>query len=308
MIRTRSYLLILLALLVALAGCTQATPQVIEKEVPVEKIVTAVVERQMMSQPALAPAAAPTMVASYAAGESVADMERMIIRTGSLSLLVSDTNQAMESIAAIVTELQGYIVDSNARRSNDHVSGNMTVRVPAASFDAAMERIKAVANVVRNTSTSGEDVTEEYADLDARLRTLEATENELLELLTQVRERTGKAEDILAVYRELTSIRSQIESLKGRMQYLSRMTAMATINIALEPDIVDQPLSGDTQWRPSATFSSALKSLVGTLQFLGKALIWLVVYVVPILILILLPLAALVWVINRLRRRKKTAA
>jgi len=297
------YLLILLALLVALAGCA-AAPRTASQSADARPEY-AVVEREV-AKPAMAPMATPAP--GYAAGEGgAADADRMIIRTGSLALLVGDTNKAMESIGGIVAELQGYIVSSNSWRTNDYVSGNMSVRVPAASFDAAMERIKAVANVVKNTSTSGDDVTEEYSDLDAQLRTLKATENELLELLTQVRERTGKAEDILAVYRELTNIRSQIERIQGRMQYLSRMTAMATINISLEPDIVGQPLTTDTKWRPQATLASALKRLVETLQFLGDALIWILLYVAPILIVILLPLVALVWLINRLRRNKKQA-
>lgn len=298
------YLLIFLALLVVLAGCAGA-PRTASQSADARPEY-AVVEREVAAQPAMAPMATPAP--GYATGEGVAaDADRMIIRTGSLALLVGDTNKAMESVGGIVAELQGYIVSSNSWRNNEYVSANMSVRVPAASFDAAMERIKAVANVVKNTSTSGDDVTEEYADLDAQLRTLKATENELLELLTQVRERTGKAEDILAVYRELTNIRSQIERIEGRMQYLGRMTAMATINISLEPDIADQPLTSDTKWRPQATLASALKRLVETLQFLGDALIWILLYVAPILILILLPLVALVWLINRLRRNKKQA-
>lgn len=298
------YLLIFLALLVVLAGCAGA-PRTASQSADARPEY-AVVEREVAAQPAMAPM--PTPAPGYATGEGVAaDADRMIIRTGSLALLVGDTNKAMESVGGIVAELQGYIVSSNSWRNNEYVSANMSVRVPAASFDAAMERIKAVANVVKNTSTSGDDVTEEYADLDAQLRTLKATENELLELLTQVRERTGKAEDILAVYRELTNIRSQIERIEGRMQYLGRMTAMATINISLEPDIADQPLTSDTKWRPQATLASALKRLVETLQFLGDALIWILLYVAPILILILLPLVALVWLINRLRRNKKQA-
>jgi hypothetical protein len=69
--------------------------------------------------------------------------------------------------------------------------------------------------------------------LSAQLRNLEATEEELLVLLTEVREKTRRAEDVLAVHREVTNIRGQIEQIKGRMQYLERMTALATINVEL---------------------------------------------------------------------------
>jgi hypothetical protein len=132
---------------------------------------------------------------------------------------------------------------------------------------------------------------------------LEATETELLELLTEVRERTSKAEDVLAVHREITNIRSQIERLKGRMQYLEKMTAMATINIELVPDALARPIVV-AGWRPSGTAASALRSLVRTLQSIVEAAIWLIIYVLPTLVVIAIPFAML-WMIWRRWRRKR---
>ena len=249
---------------------------------------------------------APAPAAYYDLDEVSADA-RMIIRTGNLSLVVADTTKSVEAIRSIVEGLDGYIVNSNAYRVGEYIRANLTVRVPAESFDAAMAQIKGVATVVNQDNVSGDDVTEEYSDLQAQLRNLEATEEELRQLLTEVRERTGKAEDIMAVYRELTNIRGQIEQIKGRTQYLERMTAMATIHIDLEPDIAETPIPQEG-WRPNATASSAINRLVNAFRFLGDAIIWLVLYVLPIALVILAPLALLLFLIARWRRKSKARA
>ena len=283
-------------LLVALPACAAPRPQVVEKPV------TVVVEK------AVAREAEPSQYATDAGsqvggGEVSSADERMIIRTGNLSLVVSDTNVALDKIKAIVTDLKGYLVTSNAWHEGEQIRANLSLRVPAESFDATLEQIKAVANKVDKEEISGQDVTEEYSDLNARLRNLEATEVELRELLTQVRERTGKAEDIMAVYRELTNVRGQIEQLKGRMQYLERLTAMATINVELLPDALTKPIV-IAGWRPGVTVSNALRNLVKTLQFLVDAVIWIILYVAPILIIIALPLVILLALLRRWRRHK----
>jgi len=306
MTRKKIFALLSVALMVFLASCAQATPQALKDTMSSEEMVqeSIVVEREVEATKGGAPAEAPAYD-SAAGQDSVVPSERMIIMTGNLGLLVSDTTEAVDEIQALVQGLNGYVVNSNTWRSGERVRANLTVRVPAASFETAMDQIKALANVVNRSTVSGEDVTERYTDLSAQLRTLRATEEELLELLSQVRERTGKAEDILAIYRELTEIRSRIERIQGQVQYLERMTAMATINIELEPDVVDNPLgTTENQWRPNATLSNALSRLVDTLRFLVDALIWFLFYVAPVLLLILLPLAILVYGINRWRKRK----
>lgn len=234
--------------------------------------------------------------------------ERMIIRTGSLTLVVKDTAQAMDQVRDLVEAMGGYVVDSNAYRDQGLLRGRMTVRVPAEKFDQAMGEIRGVAVRVERESSSGQDVTEEYTDLSAQLRNLEATETELRELLATVRERTGKAEDILAVYRELTTIRGEIERVKGRMQYLERMTALATITIELIPDELQKPVV-EEPWNPRVTLKEALGALVKAGRFLVDLLIWFVVVILPILLVIALPIAAVVLIIRAVvrRRRRKSA-
>ena len=140
----------------------------------------------------------------------------------------------------------------------------------------------------------------------AQLTNLEATEVELRELLAEVRQKTQKAEDVLAVYRELTTIRGEIERVKGRMQYLSTMTALATSNVDLIPDVLAKPVV-EPGWRPLETLKNAGRALVNTLKGLVDVLIWFVIVVVPVLILIAIPIVLVVLLIRWLRaagRRK----
>jgi len=238
-------------------------------------------------------------------GGAKTNEERMIVRTAELSLVVKETEDTVTQIKSIVNVLGGYVVSTQLWREQEQLRGSVTVRVPAESLDEALSKFKALAVKVQRESGGSQDVTEEYTDLSAQLRNLEATEQELLELLKTVREKTGKAEDILAVHRELTSIRGQIEQLKGRMQYLERTAAMSAVTIELIPDVLARPIAVGG-WRPSETVANALRSLLQTLRFLVNAAIWIVLYVLPVVALLLIPFAV-VWLVWRRRRKGKPA-
>jgi predicted RNA-binding protein len=229
--------------------------------------------------------------------------QRMIIRTAELSIVVEDTQTALQQVRGIAVGLDGYVSGADVWRADEKLRGNVTIRVPAESFDRAMDQIKGLAVEVERESVSAQDVTEEYTDLSARLRNLEATEEELLALLTEVREETRRAEDVLSVHRELTNIRGQVEQIQGRMQYLERLTALATISVELIPEEVEKPIV-EEGWQPLRTLRDASRSLVSAGQFLVDAAIWLVVFVLPVLLVLILPVAILVFVWRRRRRRR----
>jgi hypothetical protein len=285
------------ALLAAVMGCAPArapAPQVIEKEVPIE--IVKGVEVRAYGTPIPRPAAGLELVSFE---------ERMIIWTGDISLIVKDVEESLEKVEAIARDLGGYVVSSSSWYQEEQLRARLTIRVPAEEFDMAMARLKDLAIRVESRNISTQDVTEEYTDLDSRLHNLEATERELLELLTEVRERTSRAEDILAVHREVSNIRGQIEQVKGRMQYLEKMTAMATINIELIPHALARPIVV-AGWQPTGTAANALRALVKTLQFIVDAAIWIIIYVLPTLVVIAIPFLGL-WLVWRRWRIKKEA-
>jgi len=161
--------------------------------------------------------------------------ERMIVRTGDVSLIVEDVPEAMNQITGLAASFGGYVVSSKRWREEERLAGAIAIRVPAEHFDDAMKALRELAVDVSSEKTSSKDVTEEYVDLGSRLRNLEATEAQLLKLM----EKAEKAEDILAIYRELSKTTGEIEQTKGRMQYLERTSATSLIEIRLEQARLD---------------------------------------------------------------------
>ncbi len=280
--------------------------------------------RSAVAPPALPPTAAPaaTVVAgnpSYygyggrdtATEQSLApapSANRMIVYTANVSLQVTDTEKAVNDITAIVAQNNGYVAAAQmGRDSQGQMRGTLTLRVPADSLDAVQKQIEAVGLKVQSRNRNSNDVTDQYTDLNSHLTNLQAYEVELRELLTATRERTGKAEDLLAVYNQLSQVRGQIEQIKGQMNVLSKTSAMATLTIALEPQVQVVAAEG---WIPNQTAREALRALVQALQGLGELAIWLVLFIVPIGIVLVLPFVVVALIIRALveRRNKRKVA
>lgn len=279
------------ALLVAAGGCAfrpAATP------VPAQPaILPAPVERE---------AAYSGGGADAVAAANIATTERMVVRTADLDLIVPDTEKAMDDIQAMARELGGYVVSVEAYQYQEGRQATVTFRVPAERLDAALDRLRAMATTVRRESVSGQDVTDQYVDLQSRLRHLEAKEKQLLEFL----DRAEDTEAVLAVYEHLSQTQAEIEQVKGRMQYLENQAALATVTVRLTPDALAQPL--DTGgWNLPATVRSAVEALLNVLEFFVKALIYIVIVVLPVLILLALPVMGIFllvrWLVRRGRRR-----
>jgi hypothetical protein len=236
---------------------------------------------------------------------STASQDRMIVYTVHLSLEVQDADKAASDIAAIVAQYKGYVSATNlSRDSKERMRGSVTVRIPAESLDSAQKQIEAAGLKVLNRNKSSNDVTDQYTDLNAQLTNAQAAENELRELLKTVRERSNKAEDILAVYNRLTEVQNTIERLKGQMNVLEKTTAFATITIDLTPHEEVQILEPDT-WIPNRTAAQALRTLIKALQGLGDLAIWVILFLLPLLIVFALPFVGLALILRAFFRRKK---
>jgi hypothetical protein len=236
-----------------------------------------------------------------------ATVDRKIIYTVNLDLVVADTEAAFQQIQSLTEEMGGFVSQSNMWRQEDHPRGSMTVRVPAERLDEALEKFRALAVEVESQSKDSQDVTEEYVDLEARLENERRTERELQELL-ETRSERGKTSDILEVHRELSQVRARIESLQGRMTYLDNLSAMATVRISLTPDVLAQPVVVGG-WKPQGTALRAIKMLVNALQGVADAAIMFTLLILPILIVIAIPVVGLVLLVRllvrRARRRRK---
>ena len=249
-----------------------------------------------------AEAPAPASQAAFNAQDI--PQERLIIRTANLSLVVEDTEAAMATIARMAEENGGWVVSSNVFQFDENAkTGDITIRVPASGFNSAIEALKGLAVEVTSESTTGQDVTEEYVDLSARLANLEATADRVRTFLDETR----NVEEALAVNQELSRLEGEIEALKGRLQYLSQSAAFSTITVRLTPDVLAQPIEVGG-WRPEGVVRDAILALVNTLQVIASALIWIAIYVLPILLIVSIPLWLLFRLVRRQRRRRQTAA
>ena len=231
-----------------------------------------------------------------------AQVERMIIWEASISLEVEDTLQAIDGVRAVARDLGGYATSADSWLQDDQLHARLTIRVPAEQFDEAMARLGDMALKVLRQSANSEDVTDQYVDLESRLRHLEAKEAQLLEFLDEAED----TEAVLAVYEHLAQTQAEIEQVKGRMAYLEKLSAMATISIELVPEEAEVQVI-EQSWKPAHTLRSAARALVSTLEALANLGIWVVVFLLPVLLLVGVPLLVLVWLVRRRRRRRGQA-
>lgn len=227
--------------------------------------------------------------------------QRLIIRTADMSIVVADTEAAMKTIAQMAEENGGWVVSSSVYQYSDTaMTGDIMVRVPAEGFASATEAVRGLAIEVLNETSSGQDVTEEYVDLSSRLENLESTAARVRSFLDEAK----TVEEALAVNQELSRLEGEIAVIKGRMQYLSQSAAFSTISVHLTPDEAARPVE-IAGWRPEGVAKDALESLIGFLQFMVEALIWVVIFLLPVLIILGIPVWLVVRYVRRRRNRKQ---
>ena len=247
-----------------------------------------------------APAEAPSAAPEAEAGEESTRVidHRKLIKTVDLHLRVEDTEAAAEQVQALAREISGYVAAVNAHRRGSLLHYQITIKVPVKQLEAVVGRIKALAVEVQRENLKTEDVTDRFVDLEARLRSLHATETELQGLLAESRSRGHKVKDIMAIYDQLTEIRTRIEQLQAKLNSLDNLTTYSTVNLSLTPTEAARPIVAD-RWLPSATARSSFRTLLRTLQSLADFLIIFVIVWLPIGVLIAVPL----WLMYKLWRR-----
>ena len=229
------------------------------------------------------------------AGPTAAEVDQKIIKNGYLRMEVAKVADAAADITGIATARGGFIQSSSVTERGDGTySGDISVRVPVEKFEETMGEIKKLATVVRHETSSGQDVTEQYTDLEAQLRNAKAQEEVYLEILKQAK----TVEEILQVQQYLGQIRAQIESYEGRLKYLQNMTSYSTISVALEEEpVVRAPTK---EFRLGAIVRDAVQVLVNAVQDLVAGLI----YVVIVWGGILLPVGLVAWVVWKIWKRR----
>lgn len=230
-------------------------------------------------------------------GVSAEAPSRLVIKIGMINIVVREVESSVKSIVEYAESEGGWVVSSTVTEKEKVPFGYVTVRLPAEVFDEAISYFKGLAEKVSYEKTEGQDVTEEYVDLQSQLRNLEATETQLLKIM----ERSGTIPEVLEVQRELTKVREQIETIKGRMQYLEQSAKMATItvNLSLSEELL--PIPPTEKWHPKYVLIRAWRSVLGALRNISYLLIWIIIYG-----LIWVPLVIIAWLIRKFWKKRKT--
>jgi hypothetical protein len=315
-------LLICVVLIAALlSACAQAAPQLSKsmEGAPESAARDYGGAAPAMEAPAAPAAQAPAQNAAGGANqpqlnpEAVAQAPRIVIKNGNLTVVVPDPAATMKKITAMAEEMGGYVVSANMYKqtTNNGIEVprvSITIRVPAARMDEAMQNIEAEASQEpQNVTITSQDVTSEYVDLQSRLTNLEAAEKDL----TRIMNDANRTEDVLNVYNQLVSIREQIEVTKGQIKYYEQSAALSAISAEIIADAAVQPIEIGG-WQPQGVAKDAIESLIQTLQGLASFLIWLIIYILPVLLILfvifVLPIILIVRYWRRRRAARKTIA
>lgn len=237
-------------------------------------------------------------------GETVPSGASLIVKNADIKLLVEDTDIAIDRATQIVGDAGGYIISSRVWYQPHYDGENykyaaITIGVPFQQFERALTRLRGISVKVLDESASGEDVTNQYVDLQSQLTNLEATRERVKSFLDDAK----TVDEALRINAQLSEIERQIEEIKGRMNYLEDRAAYSTITITFQPElpeILPTPTPEPKPWDPGETFDKAKKSVTRAYQGIIDFLIWLFVVILPILA----PPALIVWGIVRLLRRQ----
>jgi hypothetical protein len=211
--------------------------------------------------------------------------ERKIIRNADLTLEIDSPEDAQQKITSIAKAKGGFVVESTQSSSNAKSTTRdtitMTIRVPAEKFDESLDEIRQTASRVIVETVKGEDVTEEFIDVEARLKAKKSLEAQFLEIM----KRANSVEDALNVQRELADVRAEIEKIEGRKRFLENQAALSTIKIQLQsPTAFTHASNGFFDRLKESVgggFDAAMSFILGFIAFL--------IAILPFLILIVLP-------------------
>lgn len=205
--------------------------------------------------------------------------QRKVVKNGSLKLLVKKVEETAEKIQNLAGRLNGFVGNSDIFEASSGIkSGSVVIRVPADRFNEAMEEIKKLAIKVERETANTQDVTEQYIDLEARLKSYRAEEEQYLQIMRKAQ----TVEETLLVSQRLGEVRTRIEGAEGALQYLSRQVDMSTISVTLTAE-ADAEVFG-IYWRPLSVIKQGFRGMLDGLVSYANGVIY-ILFALPVVLL-----------------------
>ncbi|WP_121964459.1 DUF4349 domain-containing protein [Myroides sp. N17-2] len=218
--------------------------------------------------------------------EEVTAPERMIVKQGSIRFETSNAQETRKNIATSIKKLNGYLSQDSSTVYGNQTEYTIEIRVPTKNFETLLEGVTATATKVDNKNISALDVTEEFIDVEARIKTKKEIEERYKELL----KRANSIEDILKIESELGTLRADIESFEGRLKYLKSRVSLSTLSVTFYEKGESTTGFG---YEISSAFGSGWENLLSFV--IGIFYIW------PFILIG----TGLFFVIRRIRKRRK---
>jgi hypothetical protein len=231
----------------------------------------------------------------------------MIIKNADIKLLVEDTDIAIDRATQAIGDQGGYIISSRVwyqpwYDGENYKYATISIGVPVDQFERTLTRLRGLAVKVLDETASGEDVSNQFVDLQSQVTNLEATRDRIKSFLDDAK----TVDEALRINTELANVEAQIEQIKGQMNYLQDRSAFSTITINFEPKLPDEltptptPSPTPIAWNPGETFKDAKKTVTYAYQGIVDFLIWIVVVLIPIFA----PPAIIIWALWKFFTRK----
>jgi hypothetical protein len=233
----------------------------------------------------------PTSAPSQS-GSSTSTIDTKIIKTAELTIEVTDVPGSVETLKNLASQKGGYISSMNIQENyNNLVSGSVILRVPAAEFENTLTGVKAI-GTVKSVSTQGQDVTEEYVDLQAQKTSYQ---NQLAQY-NEIMKKAVNVSDVITVQKQIDLIQTELDRLEGRLKYLDSQIDLSTITVSLQEP---QPVGGDTSFNFISTINQGIAGFLGMID----AIIIILFTLLPLIII-----GGTGYAIYRWRKNKKGAA
>ena len=215
------------------------------------------------------------------------DSTQKVIRVGSISIAVDDIDGTVENVDTILAKYKGETLSMQDSGKGKERGVVLALRVEETDFDAFYQELKNLDGEYEYSNISSNDVTETVLDMEARLKNLKSVETQYLSIL----KKATTVSDTLAVQRELTTVRSEIEYLESSLDNMERQTDYSTVYLTITQSSTGSSLT-DEEWRPAGILKDASRALVDFAKFLGTAIIWVLVFspaiaavVIPVVII-----------------------
>lgn len=243
-----------------------------------------------------------SLAQTSASAISTASSDRKIIRNAELNLEAENPEDAQRRITTIAELKGGFVVESQQSSSDIKATSRdtvtMTVRIPAERFSEALDEIRMTATRVVIETVKGQDVTEEFIDIEAQLKAKKALEEQFMAIM----KRANSVEDALEVQSQLADVRGEIERIEGRKRFLENQSSLSTIKVRLQTAKVFAQSSAGFGARLTDAFSSgfdvAMNFVLGLITF--------VIAVLPFAAFIGLPCFVIIRYVLKRRARPKS--